>query len=241
LTIDGNYDYPNKTRNEYERKTERDNMRIASIIISLLICIVLIGCKPDNLEIEIYTSDIESAFEGEVVEVPLKATFSLMGEDKENQLPVAKDIALKYMPSDSEVEISKGTYGKVMTIVTSIPLGSKATLNKFTQQNPRVATIVVENGMVTLKPTETLTKLDNDLSKMNFMLGAEIPAQNTSFRIVSDSKGKVNVSAIAVFSEKKPYLHFSKDLKKRKSIVIDFKGGSSSVYSEISPTFSVKF
>ena len=69
MTIDGNYDFIlTKLRNEYERKTERDNMRIASIIISLLICIVLIGCKPDNLEIEIYTSDIESAFEGEVVE-----------------------------------------------------------------------------------------------------------------------------------------------------------------------------
>jgi len=39
-----------------------------------------------------------------------------------------------------------------------------------------------------------------------------VPAKNTAFRIVSDSKGKVNVSAIAVFSEKKPYLHFSKDM-----------------------------
>ena len=57
-------------------------MRIISIIISLLMCIVLIGCKPDSLEIEIYTSDVESAFDGEVVEVPLKATFSLMGRIK---------------------------------------------------------------------------------------------------------------------------------------------------------------
>ena len=41
--------------------------------------------------------------------------------------------------------------------------------------------------------------------------------------------------------KKKPYLHFSKDIKKRKSVVIDFKGGDSSVYSEIAPHFSVKF
>ena len=92
------------------------------IIVS--ISIVIGGCKPDKLEIEVYTSDIESASEGEVVEVPLKSTFSLMGEDKENQLPEAKKIALKYMPSDSEIEISKGTFGQVMTIVSSIPLGS---------------------------------------------------------------------------------------------------------------------
>ena len=55
--------------------------------IIFFISILIVGCKPDNLEIEIYTSDIESASDGEVVEVPLKATFSIMGEDKENQLP----------------------------------------------------------------------------------------------------------------------------------------------------------
>ena len=79
-----------------------------------------------------------------------------MGEDKENQLPEAKKIALKYMPSDSEIEISKGTFGQVMTIVSSIPLGSSTELSKFLQQNPRIAMVVVENGMVTLQPTETI-------------------------------------------------------------------------------------
>lgn len=209
--------------------------------IIFFISILIVGCKPDNLEIEIYTSDIESASEGEVVEVPLKATFRLMGEDKENQLPLAKEVALKYMPNDSEIEISKGNFGQVMTIVSSIPSGSDSVVKKFLQQNPRIAMVIVENGMVTLQPTETLSKLDNELSKINFMLGAEFPAGNTAFRIVSDSKGKVNVSATAVFSEKKPYLHFSKDIKKRKSVVIDFKGGNGSVYSEIALQFSVKF
>ena len=210
-------------------------------LIIVSISIVIGGCKPDKLEIEVYTSDIESASEGEVVEVPLKSTFSLMGEDKENQLPEAKKIALKYMPSDSEIEISKGTFGQVMTIVSSIPIGSSTALSKFLQQNPRIAMVVVENGMVTLQPTETIEKLDKELSKINFMLGLDLPAKNTSFRVVSDSKKKVNISATAVFSEKKPYLNFSKDIKKRKSVVIDFKGGGDSVYSEVAPQFSVKF
>ena len=211
-------------------------MNIKAIITFLFVFIFISGCKPDKLEIEIYTSDIDAAFDGEVVEVPLKATFSLMGEDKENQLPLAKNVALKYMPNDSEIEISKGNFGQVMTVVSSIPLGSDSAVKKFLQKM-----VVVENGVVTLKPTETLSKLDKELSKINFMLGAEFPAKNTSFRIVSDTKGKVNVNATAVFSEKKPYLHFSKDIKKRKSVVIDFKGGGDSVYSEIAPTFRVKF
>ena len=216
-------------------------MKVISIIFSFIIIIVMSGCKPDKLEIEIYTSDIESASDGEIVEVPLRASFGLLGEDEENQLSLAKSIALKYMPSDSEIEISEGNFGKVMTVVSSIPLGSNSALNQFLQQNPRVAKIVVENGVITLKQTETLTKLDNELSDINFMLGAKLPASNTAFRIMSDSKGKVNVSATAVFSENKPYLHFSKDIKKRKSVVIDFKGGGDSVYSEIAPQFGVKF
>ena len=210
-------------------------------LIIFFFALIIISCKPSRLEVEVYTSDIESASDGEVVEVPLKASFSLMGEDKENQLPEAKKIALKYMSSDSEIEISKGTFGQVMTIVSSIPIGSSSALKKFLQKNPRIAMVVVEKGMVTLLPTETIEKLDKELSKINFMLGLELPAKNTSFRIVSDSKKKVNISATAVFSEKKPYLHFSKDIKKRKSVVIDFKGGDSSVYSEIAPHFSVKF
>ena len=210
-------------------------------LIIFFFALIIISCKPSRLEVEVYTSDIESASDGEVVEVPLKASFSLMGEDKENQLPEAKKIALKYMSSDSEIEISKGTFGQVMTIVSTIPIGSSSALGKFLQKNPRIAMVVVEKGMVTLLPTETIEKIDKELSKINFMLGLELPAKNTSFRIVSDSKKKVNISATAVFSEKKPYLHFSKDIKKRKSVVIDFKGGNGSVYSEIAPQFSVKF
>ena len=185
-------------------------------LIIFFFALIIISCKPSRLEVEVYTSDIESASEGEVVEVPIKATFRLMGEDKDNQLPEVKTRALKYMPSDSEIEISKGTFGQVMTIVSSIPIGSSTALSKFIQQNPRIAMVVVENGMVTLQPTETIEKLDKELSKINFMLGLELPATNTSFRVVSDSKKKVNINATAVFSEKKPYLHFSKDIKKRK-------------------------
>ena len=215
-------------------------MKIQSIFIFLLVSLIFFGCKPDKLEIEIYTSDIDSASEGEIIEVPMKATFRLMGEDKENQLPKAKEIALKYMPSDSEIEISKGSFGQVMTVVSSIPLGNESSLELFLQQNPRIGMVIVQDGVVTLKPTKTLSKLDKELKSINFMLGAKIPAKNTSFRIVSDSKKKVNISATAIFSEKKPYLTYSKDIKRRKSIVIDFKGGEGSVYSEIAPIFNIK-
>ena len=106
------------------------------IIVSLSIMIG--GCKPDKLEVEVYTSDIESATEGEVVEVPLKASFSLMGEDEENQLPKAKKIALKYLSTESTVEVVKGDYGQTMSIVSSIPIGTSSALKKYLKKNKRM-------------------------------------------------------------------------------------------------------
>ena len=72
------------------------------------------------------------------------------------------------------------------------------------------------------------------------MLSVNLPARSTTFRLVSDTKEKMNISAIAVFSEKKPYLLYSKDVKRRKSIELKFMGGDGSVYKEIPPQFFVK-
>ena len=188
-----------------------------------------------------YTSDIKSVANGEVLEVPLKASFNLMGEDKENQLPKAKIIALKYLPSDSEVQIAKGTYGKVMSVVTTIPIGNKTGIQEYLKKTSRLAAVFVEGGTVKILPTPAALKnLNKELSTINFMLSVNLPASSTTFRIVGDTKEKMNISAIAVFSEKKPYLLYSKDVKRRKSIELKFMGGDGSVYKEIPPQFSVK-
>ena len=207
----------------------------------LIIVIISVSCKPSDLEIEIYTSDIESASEGEVAEVPVKVKLNLRGKDKKNELPKAKKIVQKYLPSDSKIEIIKGKYGQVMAIESEIPLGTNSSLKKYLKKNKRLVMIVYDKGTLTLKPTGALKKLDKELSSLNFMLGAELPAADTTFRIVSDSKKKVNISATAVYLENKPYLHFAKDLKKRKSVEIVFSGGSGSVYKTISPHVIVKF
>ena len=216
-------------------------MNIKYLFFSLFALIVLSACKPNSIEIEVYTSDIKSVANGEVLEVPLKASFNLMGEDKENQLPKAKIIALKYLPSDSEVQIAEGTYGKVMSVVTTIPIGNKTGIQDYLKKNSRLAAVLVEGGTVKILPTPAALKnLNKELSTINFMLSVKLPASSSTFRIVADTKEKMNISAIAVFSEKKPYLLYSKDVKRRKSIELKFMGGDGSVYKEIPPQFSVK-
>ena len=206
----------------------------------ILLCIpLLFSCKPDLMEIEVYTSDVQSAGDGEILEVPLKATFKLMGEDKDGQLAKAVDIAKKYLSEDSEFSEADGTFGKVLSIVTTAPIGTKKALINYMKKNPRPLMLEVSGNKITLKPGKSLKTLNSELSDINFMLGAKLPAESTIFRITSDSKKKATVSAIAVFSEKKPYLNYEKSIKRRKSVEIEFKGGGGSVYSAIDPIFSI--
>ena len=67
------------------------------------------------------------------------------------------------------------------------------------------------------------------------MLGFSLPADDTTIRVISDSRNEVTVGVTAVFVSKKPYLYFSKTLKRRDEAEIVFKGGEGSVYSEIEP------
>lgn len=209
-------------------------------LLTMLTLLVVSACKPDLVELEVYSSDLQSAAVGEVVEVPIKATFRLLGEDKKNQLPQAKTKALKYMASNSEIEISKGRYGNVMTVVSTIPLGNKSALDEYFKKNPRLGYILVEGNKVVFLPSSQLQELNKDLRPINMMLSVDLPAKDTVFRITGDTKDKLNISATAIFSEKKPYLQYSKDVEKRKSVEIVFKGGEGSIYREIPPHFLIK-
>jgi hypothetical protein len=217
------------------------NKKSNFVLMFLISILFFSACKPDKLEIEVYTSDIQSVNAGEVIEIPLKASFSLMGEDKDNQLPKATELAKKYLAEDSEFVITKGTFGKVMSIVTSVPMGTKKSLTKYIKKNPRPIMLEVSENKIFLKTTANLQTLNSELKDINFMLSADLPAKSTIFRITSDSKKKVTVLATAVFSEKKPYLHFEKSIKRRKSVEVEFKGGDGSVYTEIPVQLELKF
>ena len=48
---------------------------------SLLLIAFLSSCSPSAVDVSIYTTDIGIAQEGEVLEVPVTASFSLYGDD----------------------------------------------------------------------------------------------------------------------------------------------------------------
>ena len=212
---------------------------LASIFISLL----LSSCSPSVVDISLYTTDIEAANEGEVFEVPVRASFTLYSDD-DGELESASIIAEKYLAPDSIFSQSSGDWGETLVIETTIPIGRLDNLQNYLANNNRVAVLLVEGSgelEVSLNSTDYADALNSELSDINFMLGFELPGDATNFRVISDNRNDVQVDATAVFVSEKPYLYFSKILERRDEADIVFKGTSGSVYSEINPVIYVNF
>ena len=216
------------------------------VYISLFLGIIFLSaCTPSVVDISLYTTDVEVALEGEIVEVPVRASFTTYSDDDDGDLEKATIIAEKYLSPDSVFSQSTGDWGETLVIETTIPLGTLDNLNSYLESNTRIAVLLVEvdesgNWIdVTFRPIDFASALNSELSDINFMLGFELPAADTNFRVISDNKNEIAVYATAVFVSQKPYLYFEKILKKRDEAEIVFKGSSDSVYSEIYPFISI--
>ena len=218
-------------------------IKLANVLGSFLLILFLSSCSPSVLDVTLYTTDIEAANEGEVFEVPVRASFTMYSDD-DGELETASAIAEKYIATESVFSQSSGDWGETLVIETTIPIGTLDHLQNYLANNNRVAVLLVENNgeiEVSLNSTDYADALNSELSDINFMLGFELPGDATNFRVISDNRNNVQVDATAVFVSEKPYLYFSKILERRDEAEIVFKGTSGSVYSEINPIIYVNF
>ena len=216
---------------------------ILKLIAPVLLIVFLTSCSPSNVAVSIYTTDIDVAQEGEVLEVPVMASFSLYSDD-DGELESASQIAEKYLAPDSIFSQSSGDWGETLVIETTIPMGTLDSLQNYLASNNRVAVLLVQGVdeiEISLSSTDYAEALNSELSDINFMLGFELPGDSTNFRVISDSRNDVQVDATAVFVSEKPYLYYSKVLKRRGEAEIVFKGTSDSVYSEINPLIYINY
>ena len=216
---------------------------ISKLITPVLLIVFLTSCSPSNVAVSIYTTDIDIAQEGEVLEVPVTASFSLYSDD-DGELESASQIAEKYLAPDSIFSQSSGDWGETLVIETTIPMGTLDSLQNYLASNNRVAVLLVQGVdeiEISLSSTDYADALNSELSDINFMLGFELPGDSTNFRVISDSRNEVQVDATAVFVSEKPYLYYSKILKRRDEAEIVFKGTTDSVYSEINPLIYINY
>jgi hypothetical protein len=71
-------------------------LKLSKLFGSFLIIAFLTACSPSVLDVTLYTTDIEAANEGEVFEVPVRASFTMYSDD-DGELDSATMIAEKYL------------------------------------------------------------------------------------------------------------------------------------------------
>ena len=103
---------------------------LLKLTTSLLLIAFLSSCSPSTVDVSIYTTDIDIAQEGEVLEVPVMASFSLYGDD-DGELESASLIAEKYLAPDSIFSQSSGDWGETLVIETTIPMGTRGSLQNY--------------------------------------------------------------------------------------------------------------
>jgi hypothetical protein len=119
-------------------------------------------------------------------------------------------------------------------------MGTKEAINAYLSTNSALFVLLVNDPYVSLETTTALSGLDRELSNLNMMLGAEMPAKSTVIRFIGDQAEAPRIGAVAVFIDNKPELNFGKKVARRTSLALEYKGDAASVYSEISPTFSYR-
>jgi len=220
---------------DFKRKMK---LKLTMCVISLAI---LSGCRPDKMEVEIYTSDIQKASSGGVVEVPLTAAFSFLGEDKNKYLPKASAVAKRYLDEKAEFKMSEGDWGDVMVVKCSVPMGTPEALKTYLATKHRPFAITITDAAVKLGATRHLKSLNQELCEIYAMLDIYLPAESTIVRFTGDMEEAPEITAIAVFVDEKPELVFQKKIERHASVDVEYNGEEASVYSEITPQFSVKF
>ena len=96
--------------------------KITIFLLLSNLLLLLNACNPNSSQITIYTTDIDEVKKGEIVDIPMKLSFQMIGEDEDNSLEKSKNIAIKFLHPDSKFYITKGQYTKDFVVETFIPM-----------------------------------------------------------------------------------------------------------------------
>lgn len=219
-----------------ESEIESETMKFIKLVLLIPILLV-IGCTPDYVKVDLYTSDFTDALKGKIIEVPTEMQFSgHLGDDEDKTVPQVIQLSKKYLGESAEYTRSKGQFGgEVIVIKTVVPMGLESKLNQYmskakNQNIPFGLVINSQNNSVTFNTAESMERFNKELLAINFMLQMEMIPTKLTYNIVSDEKTEYQVMGFSVFVNGKPHLKFEKSLKKRESVALDFSGEDGSIW-----------
>lgn len=215
--------------------------RIGLSFLMLFIAFATSSCKPDRIELELYTSDIQAAMAGEILEVPVEFVFDSIGDDDDGKIEKAIAIAKKYFPESAEMDILTNDGSRSLSVKSTVPMGTKEALDNYLKTAPRIFSVLIQGSTILPGKTEELAQFNKEIAEIDSMLSVDMPATRTIARIVGDTAAVAEISAIAVFVNRRAELSFRKKIGRRESLLLEFKGGDDSVYATIPVQMTIKF
>ena len=191
--------------------------------IVLAIGISLIGCKADELEISMKTSDLISVRNGGNEVAEFEAVFSMVGElDNESRALVdaLENILVKYVYID-DFEIKTTDMGFEVTIEGKIPVISGDDSNAAYYISLEKSEVIDEATQVQLKTGQKFEQMNSEMMALNFMLAPDA-FHPTRFRLRGDND--IEVLAPAVQVDGRDYLMWRGRVGDRLSL--SFSGGA---------------
>ena len=217
-------------------------------IIPVVFMVMLVGCNPDYVKVDLYTSDFSDSLEGKIINVPLEMKFSgHLGDEKDDVVQRIIQLSKKYLGADTEYTRSKGDFGDEVIIVKSqAPMGPSSSLKVFLTKRensnlPLGLSIDRKEFSIKLVTTEALGRFNQELAAINFMLSIDMIPKTLTYNVVSDEKLRYQVVGYAAFVNEKPHLKFMQTLDRRESVAVDFSGGDGSIWKgdELRPSVSI--
>ena len=203
----------------------------------LLPLMLLVGCTPDYVKVDLYTSDLQDAFLGKVIEVPAEMEFSgHLGDDADTDVQQVIQLSKKFLGKSAEYTRSKGQFGEeVIVVKLQIPIGTKAQLTAYLKkaENKNTPLVLIAdpvNRSVSLLTLDSMEDFNRQMLAINFMLQMKMIPSVLTYNIISDEKVVYKVSGQSVFVNGKPFLSFEKNLKRRESVALDFSGEDGSIW-----------
>ena len=190
--------------------------------IVLAIGISLIGCKADELEISMKTSDLLSVRNGGNEVAEFEAVFSMVGElDNESRALVdaLENILVKYVYID-DFEIKTTDMGFEVTIEGEIPViaTGKSDAAYFISLEP--SDVIDGTTQVQVKTGQKFEQMNSEMTALNFMLAPDA-FHPTRFRLRGNND--IEVLAPAVQVDGRDYLMWRGRVGDRLSL--SFSGG----------------
>lgn len=191
------------------------------------------GCTPDEFEVKVSTAVVEKVMAGQTGSAKAKATFSMMGDDKDGDLKKAIAIAERYLGSGAQIVQKAGDMGTGLSATFKIPVGTAEALS--TSSAPIALVYDAQRHTLALEALPAMKRLNAELSDINMMLDVDLKGGKAIFRIAgnTDKSHKFRVFGAFVNDVPKPVDEFA--VAEDDDVEVRFNRSADCVYHTVSP------